>query len=43
VLHAFEGKSPFDEEAQQRIATLKEIYGMDYDASYSHRLFEDSL
>jgi len=43
VLHAFEGKSPFDEEAQQRIATLKEIYGMEYDASYSHRLFEDSL
>jgi hypothetical protein len=43
VLHAFEGKSPFNEEAQQRIATLKEIYGMEYDASYSHRLFEDSL
>lgn len=42
VLHAFEGKSPFDEKAQQRIATLKEVYGMDYDASYSHRLFEDS-
>jgi hypothetical protein len=41
VLHAFEGRSPFDEEAQQRIATLKEIYGLDYDASYSHRLFED--
>jgi hypothetical protein len=43
VLHAFEGTSPFNEEAQQRIATLKEIYGMEYDASYSHRLFEDSL
>ena len=43
VLHAFEGESPFDEEVQRRIATLKEIYGMDYDASYSHRLFEDSL
>ena len=42
VLHAFEGKSPFSEEAQQRIATLKEIYGMEYDASYSHRLLEDS-
>ena len=42
VLHAFEGMSPFDAEAQQRIATLKEIYGMEYDASYSHRLFEDS-
>ena len=42
VLHAFEGTSPFSKEAQQRIATLKEIYGMEYDASYSHRLFEDS-
>jgi hypothetical protein len=42
VLHAFEGKSPFDEATQQRIATLKEVYGLDYDASYSHRLFEDN-
>lgn len=41
VLHAFEGRSPFDQQTQERIATLKEIYGMDYDASYSHRLFED--
>lgn len=41
VLHAFEGEIPFDEETQQRIATLKEVYGLDYDASYSHRLFED--
>jgi hypothetical protein len=42
VLHSFEGKSPFDEETQQRIATLEEVYGLDYDASYSHRLFEES-
>jgi hypothetical protein len=42
VLHAFEGESPFDEETRQRIASLKEIYGLDYDASHSHRLFEDS-
>lgn len=41
VLHAFEGKSPFDEETRQRIATLKEVYGLDYDASHSHRLFEE--
>jgi hypothetical protein len=41
VLHAFEGTSPFNEEAQQHIATLKKIYGMEYDAGYSHRLFED--
>jgi len=41
ILHAFEGKSPFDDENLQRIAALKEIYGMDYDASASHRLFEE--
>jgi predicted enzyme related to lactoylglutathione lyase len=40
VLHAFEGKSPFDAETRQRIETLKEIYGMDYDARASHRLVE---
>ena len=42
VLHAFEGQSPFDPETQQRIAVLKEVYGLDYDASHSHRLFEDN-
>lgn len=41
VLHAFEGKSPFDdEESLKRIATFKQIYGMDYDASASHRMKE---
>jgi hypothetical protein len=42
VLHAFEGKSAFDAEAQQRIAALKEIYDMDYDASASHHMFEEN-
>ena len=41
VLHAFEGRSPFDEEAQQHIQALKEVYGMDYDARASHRFIED--
>ena len=41
VLHAFEGKSAFDQEALQRIAALREIYGMDYDASASHHLTEE--
>jgi catechol 2,3-dioxygenase-like lactoylglutathione lyase family enzyme len=40
VLHAFEGKSPFEADAQQRIETLKEIYDMDYDVRASHRLVE---
>jgi hypothetical protein len=40
VLHAFEGKAPFRPETLQRIAQLKEIYGMDYGAEASHRLQE---
>jgi hypothetical protein len=40
VLHAFEGKSPFSPESLQRIADLKKVYGLDLDASASHRLTE---
>ena len=36
VLHAFESKPPFSAETLQRIQQLKEVYGMDYDASASH-------
>jgi hypothetical protein len=42
ALHAFEGKQPFSEETLQRIAQLKEVYGMDYDASASHRFIEQT-
>ena len=38
VLHAFEGKNPFSEETLARIASLKEIYGVDLGADASHRL-----
>ena len=41
VLHAFVGKSPFDEETLEHIATLKAVYGMDYDASASHNFIEE--
>jgi len=41
VLHAFEAKSPFNDDMLQRIAALKQVYEMDYDASASHRLFEE--
>ena len=37
VLHAFEGKSPFSDETLRRIADLKRVYGLDLDASASHR------
>ena len=40
VLHAFDGKTPFDKESLARIAELKRIYGLDLDASVSHRLRE---
>ena len=39
-LHAFEGKLPFDAEGRRRIAELRKIYGLDLDASDSHRLVE---
>ena len=38
VLHAFEGKSAFSEETLKRIASLKEVYGLDLGADASHRL-----
>ena len=41
VLHAFDGKSPFDKPAQKRIKALKEIYGLDLSAADSHKLIED--
>ncbi len=40
VLHAFEQKQPFSAETLKRIAQLKEVYGMTYDASASHQLIE---
>ena len=43
VLHSFEGRSPFHAETIQRIATLKQVYDMDYDSSASHHLIEENL
>lgn len=40
VLHAFEGKSPFRKESLQKIVELKKVYGLDLDATASHRLTE---
>jgi hypothetical protein len=40
VLHAFEGQSPFDDEAIKRIDALKKIYEMDHNASASHHFIE---
>jgi hypothetical protein len=40
VLHAFEGKCPFTRANLQRIRELKTFYGLDLDATASHRLAE---
>jgi len=40
VLHAFDGKAPFSAATLGRIAELKRIYGLDFDAAASHRLTE---
>jgi hypothetical protein len=41
VLHAFANRPPFSPDTLQRIAQLKEVYGMEYDVAMSHRLTED--
>jgi hypothetical protein len=41
VLHAFDGKAPFGEEALQHIADLRRVYGLDLDSSASHKLREE--
>ena len=40
VLHAFEGKAPFGAKSRKVIADLKKVYGLDLDASASHRLVD---
>jgi hypothetical protein len=40
VLHAFDGKTPFNGASLERIKELKRFYGLDLDSSASHRLKE---
>lgn len=41
VLHAFDGKpSPLNDDLLQRVATLKQVYDMDYDSSVAHQFEE---
>jgi|ERR1039457_1624994 hypothetical protein len=40
VLHAFDGKCPFNQTSLERILELKKFYGLDLDSSASHRLTE---
>ena len=40
VLHAFEGKAPFEPETLAKIDQLKAVYGLALEAEDSHRLAE---
>jgi hypothetical protein len=40
VLHAFEGAAPLGPESMAKIRSLREVYGLDLDASDSHLLVE---
>ncbi|WP_407154462.1 hypothetical protein [Bradyrhizobium sp. STM 3557] len=40
LLHAFEGKAPFSPETLERIAQLKDVYGLDLSAQDAHRLID---
>ena len=40
VLHAFEGKAPFEKATLAKIAELKKVFGLDLDARHAHRLKE---
>ena len=43
VLHAFEGKAPFNDKMLKKIREIKKVYDLDLDASHSHKLFEKKL
>lgn len=40
VLHAFDGKCPFNQASLRRIKDLKKFYALDLDSRASHRLTE---
>src|SRR5438067_13895866 len=40
VLHAFDGKCPFNQASLERIRELKKFYGLELDSTASHRLKE---
>jgi hypothetical protein len=43
VLHAFDGKCPFEAASLKRIRDLKKFYDLDLDSSASHRLSEAGI
>lgn len=41
VLHAFEGKAPFDDRTLTQVQRLRSIYGLDLTAADAHTLKEE--
>ena len=41
VLHAFDGKAPFDERTLAKITEIKNVYELDLNSSHSHKLGEE--
>ena len=41
VLHTFEGQAPFGEETLAKIRDLRAVYGLELEASASHRLTDN--
>ncbi len=40
VLHAFDGKVPFNDKALKKIKEIKKVYELDLDSTHSHKLTE---
>lgn len=40
VLHAFDGKAPFEADTLAQIAVLKRLHGLELDSTFSHRLLD---
>jgi hypothetical protein len=40
VLHAFDGKVPFNEKYLKKIQEIKKVYELDLDSTHSHKLTE---
>jgi hypothetical protein len=40
VLHAFDGKVPFNEKTLKKISEIKKVYDLDLDSTHSHKLAE---
>lgn len=40
VLHAFDGKVPFNDKTLRKIKEIKKVYELDLDSAHSHKLVE---